>query len=64
MEVGIVSIQISGSALALLHGLFNTVFEQLILIKASACAKISEEICVSRIDIVPIYALSGSYNLF
>lgn len=39
MKVGIVSIQFSGSALALLYGLFNTVFEQLILIKASACAK-------------------------
>lgn len=36
-----VSIRFSGSALALLYGLFATVFE-LILTKASACAKMCQ----------------------
>lgn len=43
MNVGIVSIQFSASALSLLGALFKSVFQKLILISASACAKMCQK---------------------
>lgn len=64
MKVGMVSIQFSDSALSLLYELFNTIFELIITKSLCLWKNVSEEICGSRIDTVPIYALSGRYNLF